>query len=90
MFTSGTTGRPKGVMCSHRPTIQAFKAWSDVVGLTEGSRYPIVNPFCHTFGYKAGNAPFDQWCTAFCNRKYSSDFSKEMTRSVEEYLSQFR
>lgn len=54
MFTSGTTGRPKGVMCSHRPTIQAFKAWSDVVGLTEGSRYLIVNPFFHTFGYKAG------------------------------------
>ena len=43
-----------------------------------------------TFGYKAGNAPFDQWCTAFCNRKYNSDFSKEMTRSVEEYLGQFR
>lgn len=42
------------------------------------------------FGYKAGNAPFEQWCTAFCNRKYNSDFSKEMTRSVEEYLSQFR
>lgn len=54
MFTSGTTGRPKGVMCSHRPTILAFKAWSDVVGLTEGSRYLIVNPFFHTFGYKAG------------------------------------
>ena len=43
-----------------------------------------------TFGYKAGNAPFEQWCTAFCNRKYNSDFSKEMTRSVEEYLGQFR
>ena len=43
-----------------------------------------------TFSYKAGNAPFDQWCTAFCNRKYNSDFSKEMTRSVEEYLGQFR
>lgn len=42
------------------------------------------------FGYKAGNAPFEQWCTAFCNRKYNSDFSKEMTRSVEEYLGQFR
>ena len=50
MFTSGTTGRPKGVMAAHRPTILAFKAWSDVVGLTEGSRYQIVNPFFHTFG----------------------------------------
>lgn len=54
MFTSGTTGRPKGVMCAHRPTILAFKAWSDVVGLSKGSRYLIVNPFFHTFGYKAG------------------------------------
>ncbi|MEG0446835.1 MAG: FadD3 family acyl-CoA ligase [Comamonas sp.] len=54
MFTSGTTGRPKGVMAAHRPTILAFKAWAEVVGLTEGSLYLIVNPFFHTFGYKAG------------------------------------
>lgn len=54
MFTSGTTGRPKGVMCAHEPTILAFKAWSQVVGLGEGARYLIVNPFFHTFGYKAG------------------------------------
>ena len=28
--------------------------WSDIVGLREGDRYLIVNPFFHTFGYKAG------------------------------------
>lgn len=33
---------------------------------------------------------FEQWTEAFCNRKYDSDFSREMTRSVEEYLNQFR
>ena len=33
---------------------------------------------------------FEQWTEAFCNRKYASDFSREMTRSVEEYLNQFR
>ncbi|MGE8318656.1 MAG: FadD3 family acyl-CoA ligase [Comamonas sp.] len=54
MFTSGTTGRPKGVMCAHRPTIEAFTAWAEVVGLQENHRYLIVNPFFHTFGYKAG------------------------------------
>ena len=54
MFTSGTTGRPKGVMAAHQPTLLAFRAWSEVVGLEEGSRYLIVNPFFHTFGYKAG------------------------------------
>lgn len=32
---------------------------------------------------------FEDWSTAFCNRKYNSDFSKEMTRSVGEYLKPF-
>lgn len=32
---------------------------------------------------------FEEWIRAFCERKYNSDFSKEMTRSVEEYLKQF-
>lgn len=40
-------------------------------------------------GYKSGTASFEKWCQAFCERKYNSDFSKEMTRSVEEYLKQF-
>ena len=54
MFTSGTTGRPKGVMAAHAPTIRAFTTWAGCVGLGEGDRYLIVNPFFHTFGYKAG------------------------------------
>lgn len=39
--------------------------------------------------YQSGNQPFHDWCDAFCRRKYNSDFSREMTRSVEEYLEQF-
>ena len=35
------------------------------------------------------NSTFEDWCKAFCKRKYNSDFSKEMTRSVGEYLKQF-
>lgn len=41
------------------------------------------------FGKNAVGKPFDDWCRAFCNRKYNSDFSREMTRSVKEYLKQF-
>ena len=41
------------------------------------------------FSYKCGRASFEEWCRAFCERKYNSDFSKEMTRSVSEYLRQF-
>jgi HIP---CoA ligase len=54
IFTSGTTGRPKGVMTTHEQTLRVFETWSRIVGLREGDRYLIVNPFFHTFGYKAG------------------------------------
>jgi acyl-CoA synthetase (AMP-forming)/AMP-acid ligase II len=59
LFTSGTTGRPKGVMAAHGPTLLAFREWARVVGLAEDDRYLIVNPFFHSFGYKAG------WVAAF-------------------------
>lgn len=39
--------------------------------------------------HAASGATFEQWCSAFCNRKYNSDFSIEMSRSVGEYLAQF-
>ncbi len=54
IFTSGTTGRPKGAMTTHAQTLRTFATWASVVGLAEGDRYLIVNPFFHTFGYKAG------------------------------------
>ena len=54
IFTSGTTGHPKGVMTTHGQTLRVFEVWSRLVGLHEGDRYLIVNPFFHTFGYKAG------------------------------------
>jgi acyl-CoA synthetase (AMP-forming)/AMP-acid ligase II len=54
LFTSGTTGAPKGAMLAHGATVRAYTAWSDVVGLREGDRYLIVNPFFHSFGLKAG------------------------------------
>lgn len=54
LFTSGTTGRPKGAMCTHGQTLRAYAVWNEVVGLREGDRYLVVNPFFHGFGYKAG------------------------------------
>ena len=54
IFTSGTTGNPKGVKTGHGQNIKVFAVWSELVGLTENDRYLIVNPFFHSFGYKAG------------------------------------
>jgi acyl-CoA synthetase (AMP-forming)/AMP-acid ligase II len=54
LFTSGTTGRPKGVLMSHGQTVAQFRDWCAYAGLRPGDRYLIVNPFFHMFGYKAG------------------------------------
>lgn len=54
IFTSGTTGKPKGVISTHLQNIKVFDYWSSYIGLNENDRYLIVNPFFHTFGYKAG------------------------------------
>jgi acyl-CoA synthetase (AMP-forming)/AMP-acid ligase II len=54
IFTSGTSGTPKGVMTSHAAAVRASDAWAAGVGLRAGDRYLIVNPLFHSFGYRAG------------------------------------
>ena len=54
LFTSGTTGAPKGVLMTHAQTLRQFSDWCAMAGLRTGDRYLIVNPFFHMFGYKAG------------------------------------
>ena len=54
LFTSGTTGKPKGAMCTHAQNLRVFDQWSSIVGLRDGDRYLVVLPFFHSFGYKAG------------------------------------
>jgi acyl-CoA synthetase (AMP-forming)/AMP-acid ligase II len=41
-------------MATHGQTLRVFQTWAEVVGLRAGDRYLVVNPFFHTFGYKAG------------------------------------
>jgi acyl-CoA synthetase (AMP-forming)/AMP-acid ligase II len=54
LFTSGTTGKPKGVICQHQQTLRTVATWANVVGLGPDDRYLAINPFFHSFGYKAG------------------------------------
>ncbi|MBV9487365.1 MAG: AMP-binding protein [Frankiaceae bacterium] len=54
LFTSGTTGQPKGVVMTHGRTGQVARDWVAMTGLTAGDRYLMVNPYFHMFGFKAG------------------------------------
>ena len=54
LYTSGTSGRSKGVLCAHRQSLSASAAWAQCGHLTSSDRYLCVNPFFHNFGYKAG------------------------------------
>jgi acyl-CoA synthetase (AMP-forming)/AMP-acid ligase II len=54
IFTSGTTGRPKGAMLSHGQTLRMYEEWATLADLREGDRYLQINPYFHTFGLKAG------------------------------------
>ncbi|KMO83462.1 3-((3aS,4S,7aS)-7a-methyl-1,5-dioxo-octahydro-1H-inden-4-yl)propanoate--CoA ligase FadD3 [Mycolicibacterium chlorophenolicum] len=54
LFTSGTTGRSKGVRCAQRQSLDASAAWAACGQVTSADRYLCINPFFHNFGYKAG------------------------------------
>ncbi len=54
LFTSGTTGMPKGAMHSHAQGLWMTGIWNEVNDLTDEDRTVIVNPFFHSFGYRSG------------------------------------
>ena len=54
LFTSGTTGLPKGVVMTHGRTLTVATDWVAMTGLAAGDVYLQVNPYFHMFGLKAG------------------------------------
>jgi len=54
IFTSGTTGRSKGVVSAHRQSLGVSYAWAGHAQISAEDRYLVVSPFSHTFGYKVG------------------------------------
>ncbi|HEY7815468.1 MAG TPA: AMP-binding protein, partial [Nakamurella sp.] len=53
IFTSGTTGTPKGAMLTHGASTRTYVTWSRNVGLRHGDRYLVVYPFFHCAGLKS-------------------------------------
>ncbi len=54
MFTSGTTGLPKGAVFTHEKTLLAGRMFAEVTGLSGEDRVLPFGPFSHTASYKGG------------------------------------
>jgi HIP---CoA ligase len=54
MFTSGTTGLPKGAIFDHKRTLGGARAWRTIASMTADDRYCVFGPFSHNASYKAG------------------------------------
>jgi acyl-CoA synthetase (AMP-forming)/AMP-acid ligase II len=54
LFTSGTTGHPKGVPFTHAQSVRAYGDLGDGFGFRAGDRFLLIPPFFHALGYKSG------------------------------------
>lgn len=54
-----------------------------------GYRHMDVKELRELFAKRCDSRPYEEYMQAFCNRKYNSDFSVEMTRSVQAYIEKF-
>jgi acyl-CoA synthetase (AMP-forming)/AMP-acid ligase II len=54
MFTSGTTGHPKGVVLTHGQSLRAYGWMAEEYTFRPSDTFLVIPPFFHCFGYKAG------------------------------------
>ncbi|MBE6036166.1 MAG: long-chain fatty acid--CoA ligase [Clostridiales bacterium] len=80
LFTSGTTGVPKGVMLSHRNLVSNVKNSSRLLQLKEDDRSLSILPIHHTFESTLGNmlVLYQGGSIAFC------EGLKYVTKNMEE------
>ncbi len=78
LYTSGTTGKPKGVMITHRNLMHQIQTLGAVVQPAVGDRVLGLLPTWHTFGRTAEYFLYSQGCTQTYTtiRHIKSDFKQ--------------
>lgn len=83
LYTSGTTGKPKGAMLTHKNLYSNAKDVSDYLHMNENDRVVTTLPMFHVFCLTVAlNAPLMNGATIIIDPKFSP---KEMFRLVEMY-----
>jgi acyl-CoA synthetase (AMP-forming)/AMP-acid ligase II len=54
IFTSGTTGFPKGAMLRHGQIVRTYRLYAERADIRAGDRYLVIAPMFHSFGLNAG------------------------------------
>ena len=87
MFTSGTTGRPKGVLLRHGTSLQCYYWMGKLQTMRPEDVSLVIPPFFHCFGYKAGwLASFLHGLTVIPQKVFLSD---EVLERIQEHKVSF-
>ncbi len=78
LFTSGTTGRSKGVLHSHRSALAAGRGWRDAFSLTSEDVYQSMFPV-----YSGASLHFSGLACVFAGAGYVIDESRPTSASLE-------
>jgi len=71
VYTSGSTGQPKGVMLSHKNIVSNTKAICEYLHLTENDIQMVVLPFFYVMGKSLLNTHFAVGGTVVINNKFA-------------------
>lgn len=83
LFTTGTTGKPKGVMLTYRNVYHILKNTVDGIGILPEDRVLLPLPFNHSFALRVLRAVLYQGGTVVLQNGFT--FAKEVENNVSMY-----
>lgn len=82
LYTSGTTGRPKGVMLTHENLVSNHQAVADLDRFEERSNTLLALPLSHSFGVLMMNLISISGATASIHKKF---VPRELVEAIETF-----